>query len=341
MILSIESSCDDSAVAITELESKKVLFHTRMSQEAAHSVYGGVVPELAARIHADNLPDILDMAREYLPSLKAVAVTNAPGLVVSLLEGVMMAKAIALSLEIPLIAVNHIKGHIYSVFIEKESDFPLSILMLSGGHTQIIEAESYDRMKLVGSSLDDSVGESFDKVAKMLGLGYPGGPVIEKMAAKGDSERFALTIPLKNSKQIAFSYSGLKNSVRLLIEELGEGISEQDRCDVAASFQKAAFGHIFDKLKRYFVLRKNSAEDYDKMRPKKLAVVGGVSANLYFREHLVEMCLKYGYEVLFADLEYCSDNAAMIGRAAIDAYGLDAFIEMDDLDVKSRVDLES
>lgn len=330
MILSIESSCDDSAIALTELDSKKVIFHTRMSQEAAHSVYGGVVPELAARIHADNLPDILDKAKEYLPSVRAVAVTNAPGLVVSLLEGVMMAKAIGMSLGVPLIPVNHIKGHIYSVFIEKETSFPMSVLMLSGGHTQIIEADSYLDMKLIGASLDDSVGEGFDKVAKMLGLGYPGGPVIETMARRGDSGRFAFTVPLKSSREIAFSYSGLKNGVRLVIEELGDAISEQDKCDVAASFQKVAFEHIFDKLKRYFAT----------MRPKKLAVVGGVSANQYFREHIVEMCLANGVETVFAELEYCSDNAAMIGRAGVDAYEQEQFIDMDELDVQSRVDLE-
>jgi len=331
MILAIESSCDDSAISITEIDTKKVVFHERISQEAQHAPYGGVVPELAARIHADNLPDILAAAEAYLPSIKAVAVTNAPGLVVSLLEGVVMAKAIALALNVPLIPINHIKGHIYSVFIEKETLFPISVLMVSGGHTQVIEAKSYSDMRVVGSSLDDSAGESFDKVAKMLGLGYPGGPVIERLARRGDSERFAFTLPLRRSKEVAFSYSGLKNSVRLVIEELGAGMSEQDRCDVAASFQKAALGHIFDKLKRYFAT----------IRPQKLAVVGGVSANEYFREHLVELCRNYGVETLFADLEYCSDNAAMIGRAALDAYGEERFVAIDDLDVQSRVSLEN
>lgn len=341
MILAIESSCDDSAISLTEIDTKKVIFHERISQEAQHARYGGVVPELAARIHADNLPDILEAAAEYLPSVKAVAVTNAPGLVVSLLEGVMMAKAVALALNVPLIPVNHIKGHIYSVFIEKETSFPMSVLMVSGGHTQVIEVKSYNEMKVIGSSLDDSAGESFDKVGKMLGLGYPGGPVIERLAREGNSERFMFTIPLKSSKAVAFSYSGLKNGVRLVIEELGEGITQQDRCDVAASFQKAAFGHIFDKLKRYFVLKESSAEFHATIRPTKLAVVGGVSANEYFRENLVEMCLQYGVETVFADLEYCSDNAAMIGRAALDAYEEEKFITIDDLDVHSRVSLEN
>lgn len=341
MILAIESSCDDSAISITELGTRKVVFHERISQEAQHAQYGGVVPELAARIHADNLPEILKAAEEYLPAVKAVAVTNAPGLVVSLLEGVVMAKAIALALNVPVIPINHIKGHIYSVFIEKETQFPMSILMVSGGHTQVIEAKSYSDMRVVGSSLDDSAGESFDKVAKMLGLGYPGGPIIEELAKKGDRDRFAFTLPLKRSKEVAFSYSGLKNGVRLVIEELGEGITEQDRCDVAASFQKAALGHIFDKLKRYFVLKESSAELHATIRPQKLAVVGGVSANEYFREHLVELCLEYGVETLFADLQYCSDNAAMIGRAALDAYEEERFIAIDDLDVHSRVSLEN
>lgn len=331
MILSIESSCDDSAIAITEIESCKVLFHARISQEEDHAQYGGVVPELAARIHAVNLPDILEKAADFLPDVKAVAVTNGPGLVVSLLEGVMMAKALALALNVPLIPVNHIKGHIYSIFIEEaKTDFPMSVLMISGGHTQVIEAEGYDRMRVVGSSMDDSAGESFDKVAKMMGLGYPGGPVIESLAKGGDAKRFSLPKPLRQSRDVAFSYSGLKNAVRLHIEALGDGMGEAERRDLAASFQYSAFEHIFDKLKRYF----------DTIRPTTLAVVGGVSANGYFRQELDRLCTAYGIKTRYAQLAYCSDNAAMIGRAGVDAYHLKAFAAMDDLDVYSRSDLE-
>ncbi len=166
MILSIESSCDDSSIAITDIKTKKLIFHKKISQELQHSVYGGVVPELAARLHIEALPKILEETKEYFKELKAIAVTNSPGLSVTLMEGVTMAKALAISLDIPLIAVNHLKGHIYSLFIEKDEILPCTILLVSGGHTQIIEANSYEDMKIIASTMDDSFGESFDKVAK-------------------------------------------------------------------------------------------------------------------------------------------------------------------------------
>jgi len=190
--------------------------------------------------------------------------------------------------------------------------------------------DDYRTMRVVGSSMDDSAGESFDKVAKMLGLGYPGGPVIETLAKEGDPKRFELPKPLRQSKAVAFSYSGLKNAVRLHIESLGEEMTQQDMQDIAASFQASAFGHIFDKLKRYF----------DTIPPKDLAVVGGVSANTYFREGLERLCKTYGVQLHVAPLNYCSDNAAMIGRAAVEAYRLGDFADPDGVDVYSRSDLE-
>ena len=220
MILSIESSCDDSSIAITDIETKKLVFHKKISQELQHSVYGGVVPELAARLHVEALPKILEECKEYFPKLKAIAVTNAPGLSVTLMEGVTMAKALSVSLNLPLIAVNHLKGHIYSLFIEKEEVFPTTILLVSGGHTQIIEANSLKDMKLIASTMDDSFGESFDKVAKMMNLGYPGGPIVQEKGLKGDENRFDFPVPLRQSPNIEFSYSGLKNAVRMQIEKL-------------------------------------------------------------------------------------------------------------------------
>jgi len=250
MILAIESSCDDSAIAVARIDTKKIIFHKRLSQ-AQHNSYGGVVPELASRLHTLNLPQILEEVKDFLPSITAVAVTNGPGLSVSLLEGVMMAKALSISLDIPIIEIDHIKGHIFSVFIEKEAILPISALVVSGGHTMIVEANSYFDMKVIGKSLDDSIGESFDKVAKMLSLSYPGGPVIEELAKKGDENRFSWTIPLKQKKEIAFSYSGIKNSVRLEIQKL-KNPNQQDIYDIAASFQKIAFEHILDKSHRSF-----------------------------------------------------------------------------------------
>jgi len=326
MILSIESSCDDSSIAITEIKSKKLIYHKKISQELDHAKYGGVVPELAARLHATALPKILKETRGFFSHLKAVAVTNQPGLSVTLVEGVAMAQALAISLNLPLIAVNHLHGHIYSLFIEKETLFPQTILLVSGGHTQVIEAKSFDDFKIIASTMDDSFGESFDKVSKMLGLGYPGGPIVEEYAKKGDMDRFNFTVPLSNSPKIAFSYSGLKNQVRLQIEALGE-LDEQDRADICASFQKTASAHLLQKLKKIFKTKEI----------KDFAIVGGASANLYLRGEIEELCLSFGAKHHLAELRFCSDNAAMIGRYAVDAYRRERFSRFDEITSSPKV----
>lgn len=330
MILSIESSCDDSSIAITNIETKELIYHKKISQELQHSVYGGVVPELAARLHVEALPKILEECKEYFHALKAIAVTNAPGLSVTLMEGVTMAKALALSLDLPLIAVNHLKGHIYSLFIEKEEVLPITILLVSGGHTQIIEANSLNDMNIIASTMDDSFGESFDKVSKMMKLGYPGGPIVQEYALKGDENRFELPIPLRQSPNIEFSYSGLKNAVRLQIEKLENSeneISEQDKYDICACFQKTAVSHIMQKTKKLF---KQKA-------PKNFAIVGGASANIYLRTQIEDLCKTNKTNLYLSQLKYCSDNAAMIGRVAIEQYKQNDFISIDEIDVKSRL----
>lgn len=325
MILSIESSCDDSSIAITNIETNQLIFHKKISQEKQHACYGGVVPELASRLHAIDLPNILEECKPYLNDLKAVAVTNQPGLGVTLLEGIAMAKSIAVTKDIPLIPVHHLKGHIYSLFIEKEEILPLLVLLISGGHTQIIRVESLEKMTILATSIDDSVGESFDKTAKMMGLGYPGGPLIEQLALKGDENRFDLPVPLRNAKLIAFSLSGLKNAVRLTIEKLGgsEAMSEQDRCDLSASFQKAVKLHLIQKSKKIF--EQEGIKDF--------AIVGGASANLYIREAYEALCQKFGKRLHTAPLEFCSDNAAMIGRYAVEAYKKELFVDAYEIDV--------
>ena len=285
MILSIESSCDDSSVALTEIATKKMIYHKKISQESEHSVYGGVVPELASRLHAVDLPRVLEGALGYIDRVKAVAVTNQPGLSVTLNEGLMMAKTIATVQSLPLIAVHHLKGHIYSLFIEKETTLPMLVLLISGGHTQIIKVESFEKMEILATSMDDSVGESFDKCAKMMGLGYPGGPIIEELAREGDEDRFELPVPLRNSPLIAFSLSGLKNAVRLKIVSLGgmEEMTHRDRCDLSASFQKAVKLHLLQKSKKIFA--KESIKDF--------AIVGGASANIYLREAFEQLCKEF------------------------------------------------
>lgn len=330
MILSIESSCDDSSIAITNSETLELIYHKKISQELQHSVYGGVVPELAARLHIEALPKILEECVEYFPKLKAIAVTSAPGLSVTLMEGVTMAKALSISLDIPLISVNHLKGHIYSLFIEKEEVLPMTILLVSGGHTQIIEANSLNDMNLIASTMDDSFGESFDKVSKMLGLGYPGGPVVQEYALKGDENRFELPVPLRQNPNIEFSYSGLKNAVRLAIEKCVKEdgtISEQDKYDICASFQKTAITHIIQKTKKLFKQK----------IPTNFAIVGGASANIYLRTQIEELCAKNGTTLHLSQLKYCSDNAAMIGRVAVEQYKQKEFISIEQIDVQSRL----
>ena len=239
-----------------------------------------------------------------------------------------MAKAISIALNIPLIAVNHLKGHIYSLFIEKDAIFPMTTLLVSGGHTQIIEANSLNDMKILGKTLDDSFGESFDKVSKMLKLGYPGGPIVEKYAKNGDENRFSFPIPLSQSPNIEFSYSGLKNAVRLEIERLERTtLEEQDISDICACFQKTAVKHILQKLKKLFKQK----------TIKNFAIVGGASANLYLRKELENICLEYKSTLHLSELRYCSDNAAMIGRVAVEQYKQNDFINLEDLDIKSRL----
>ncbi len=322
MILSIESSCDDSAIAITEIATRKLLFHKKISQEIEHSVYGGVVPELASRLHAEALPRILELCTPYFSQLKAVAVTTTPGLAVTLVEGVTMAKAVSIALNIPIIGVNHLKGHIYSLFIEKETAFPLTVLLVSGGHTQVIEAKSFEEMKVVATTGDDSFGESFDKVAKMMDLGYPGGPAIEKLAVDGDRKRYPFTIPLHQSPLIAFSYSGLKNAVRLAVLDA----MSEDYKDIAASFEHIAVAHLIQKLKKYFKINP----------PKQFAIVGGASANQYLRKQIETLIAPFNATLLLSELKYCSDNAAMIGRVAVEMYNKEMFTPHNELHVSSR-----
>jgi N6-L-threonylcarbamoyladenine synthase len=325
MILSIESSCDDSSIAITEIATKKLIYHKKISQELEHSVYGGVVPELASRLHAEALPRILAECEPWFDQLKAVAVTNEPGLGVTLIEGVTMAKALSISLNIPILPINHLKGHIYSLFIEKEAVLPITVLLVSGGHTQLIEVKSYNEMETVATTMDDSYGESFDKVAKMMRLGYPGGPLIEKLSQDGDASRFAFTVPLWQSPLIAFSYSGLKNQVRLAVE----ANDPSSYPDIAAAFQKTATEHLIQKLKKYFKSHP----------PVRFAIVGGASANLYLRERVTNLLAPYKADLYLSDLMYCSDNAAMIGRVALEAYSLGREKSYRDIPINPRCKL--
>ncbi|ECR3050157.1 tRNA (adenosine(37)-N6)-threonylcarbamoyltransferase complex transferase subunit TsaD [Campylobacter coli] len=319
LILAIESSCDDSSIAVIDKDTLECKFHKKISQEMEHNVYGGVVPELAARLHSKALPKILEQCRGYFDKLCAIAVTNEPGLSVSLLSGISMAKTLALSLNLPLMAINHLKGHIYSLFLEEPICLDMGILLVSGGHTMVLYLGKDGKIEILARTNDDSFGESFDKVAKMMNLGYPGGVLIENLAQKAKLKNIHFNIPLKHSKELAYSFSGLKNAVRLEILK-HEILDEDIKAEIAYGFENAACGHIMDKLEKIFNLYKF----------KTFGVVGGASANLNLRTRLQNLCEKYQSKLKLAPLKYCSDNALMIARAGVDAYKRKEFVDIEE-----------
>ena len=339
-----------------------LVHYEKISQEKEHAKYGGVVPELAARLHTAALPEVILRAKEHFSALKAIAVTNEPGLSVSLLPGIVAAKALAAALNLPLISVNHLVGHIYSLFLSEQIKLPLGVLLVSGGHTMILDISETGVISMLGATSDDSFGESFDKSAKMLGLGYPGGPQIQNLALKGDDRAYDFSLPLKGTKRLEYSFSGLKNQVRLACLELENyripsensripsensripnenskipsensripsEILIQQKANIAASFERVACLHIIDRLKLAFSSQKWA----------RFGVVGGASANLRLRGMLESLCASYDCELLFAPLEYCSDNAAMIARAAVAKYHNKDFCES--LEMHPRSSLEN
>ncbi|MFG5098478.1 tRNA (adenosine(37)-N6)-threonylcarbamoyltransferase complex transferase subunit TsaD [Campylobacter lari] len=318
LILAVESSCDDSSIAIIDKNTYECKFHKKISQEQEHSQYGGVVPELAARLHTQALPNILSQCEKYFNDLCAIAVTNEPGLSVSLIGGVAMAKILAISLNLPLIAINHLKGHIYSMFLGKKACFDMGVLLVSGGHTMVLFIDNQGQITEIARTNDDSFGESFDKVAKMMNLGYPGGAIIENLAKNAKESNLEFSIPLLHSKELAYSFSGLKNQVRL--EILKEELTQERKNQIAFAFQKTAIAHIMNKLEKIF-------KEY---KFKRFGIVGGASANLSLRSQIEHLCQSYQCELLLAPLEYCSDNALMIARAACEAYERKEFVSIED-----------
>lgn len=329
-ILGIESSCDDSSLALMDINTFECIKQSKISQETEHSRYGGVVPELAARLHTAALPNLLEQFEPYFKDIKAVCVTSEPGLSVSLIGGVSMAKTLSVALNIPLISVNHLIGHIYSLFLDSAAKFPLGVLLVSGGHTMVLDIDKNANIEVVLTTSDDSFGESFDKVAKMMNLGYPGGAIIESLAKSGDKERFKFTVPLRHNNRLEYSFSGLKNQVRLEIEKLGENITEQDKSNISFAFQKAAIAHIMDKLSKVFETKKWS----------KFGIVGGASANLSLRKEIENLCDKHNSKLLVAPLKYCSDNALMIARAGIEKYKNKEFINHKELQIQPKLNLK-
>lgn len=314
-ILGIDTSCDDSAAAVI-VDGKKVLSSIVSSQETVHKRYGGIVPELASRRHIEMIwpvtEEALRVARIGLEDISGIAVCHGPGLIGSLLVGCSFAKAICYSRNIPLIPVNHIEGHIFSSFLKEDGsvldiEFPFLSLIVSGGHTSLYRVDGFGLYKELGRTRDDAAGEAYDKVSKLLGLGYPGGPVIDNLAKEGNSE----AIPYPRAYlpgSLDFSFSGLKTAVRLEIQRT-EG-RKQSTEDIAASFQAAVIDVIIKKVE--LALRVEGLND--------LAVSGGVGANSTLRKELISMAKKKGLRLFMPPLQYCTDNAAMIALAGYYKY---------------------
>lgn len=313
-VLGIESSCDETAAAVVEPDGR-VLANVIASQIDVHATYGGVVPELASRHHLRNLIPVLEQALEKVGGLNgidAIAVTHGPGLVGALLVGVQAAKAMAWSRGLPLVGVSHLEGHLLSPFLYGENwgppegfDFPFIALLASGGHTSLYEVRAADQIELIGQTRDDAAGEAYDKVAKMLGLGYPGGPVIDKLAAHGDAGAVKLPKPLPKKTQIEFSFSGLKTAVWHHLRKSGPPQNDQAVADLCASFQHAAVDQL---------VRKSIAACELKKIPR-LVITGGVAANRGLRQKAAEACTANGIEFALPSFATCTDNAAMIAYA--------------------------
>lgn len=316
IVLGLETSCDETAAAVVTSE-RRVLAERLWSQLADHEPYGGVVPELAARAHLQVLDRLVAEAMMEaeigFAGLDGIAATAGPGLIGGLIVGVMTAKAIAAVHAKPFLAINHLEAHALTARLTDAVDFPYLLLLVSGGHCQLLYAEGVGRYRRLGTTLDDALGEAFDKVAKVLGLGYPGGPAVELAARAGDPARFALPRPMKGRPGCDFSFSGLKTAVIHAIDALPPGaLAPQDVHDLCASFQAAAGDALVDR----------TARALDEVRADMLVVAGGVAANGYLRERLGELARSRGVRLIAPPQRLCTDNAAMVAWAGVERLGL-------------------
>ena len=309
-ILAIESSCDETAAAVVQ-DGRKVLSNIISSQIEIHKLYGGVVPEIASRKHIEKVIQVVDEALKEasltMDEIDAVAVTYGPGLVGALLVGVSAAKSIAFAYNKPLIGVHHIEGHISANYIENEElEPPFLCLVVSGGHTNLVIVKDYGEYEVLGKTRDDAAGEAFDKVARAIGLGYPGGPKIQKISEEGNKDAIAFPRAKVADNPFDFSFSGLKSSVLNYINSCEMKGEEINKADIAASFQEA----VVD------VLVSHTIEGAKQLGFKKIAMAGGVASNTVLREEMKEACERRGFKFYHPSPILCTDNAAMIGAAA-------------------------
>ncbi len=318
-ILAIESSCDETSAAICA--DGKILSN-HIANQTIHEKYGGVVPELASRAHIQNIVPVVDVAlataKTTLHQVDAIAFTQAPGLIGSLLVGTQFAKSLALALDKPLIAVHHMQAHVLANLIDdNHPDFPFLCLTVSGGHTQIVLAKSPLELEVIGETIDDAAGEAFDKTAKLLGLPYPGGPLVDKYAANGNPQAFAFAEP--QIPELNFSFSGLKTSVLYFLQKQTPEFIQQNMANLCASVQHTIITILMKKMKKAV----------QQTGVKRVCIAGGVSANSGLRKTLQANGEKYGWQTFIPKFEYCTDNAAMIAITAYYKYQAGIFTTLD------------
>ena len=329
IILGIESSCDETAVSIiqeNENDKPLILSNIISSQIDVHKEFGGVVPELAARSHVEKIDLIAKKAIEEsnikIKDIDAVAVTAGPGLIVCLSVGLSFGKTIAQSLKKPFIAVNHLEGHALSPKLNSKIDYPYLLLLISGGHSQFLSVEGLGKYKRLGTTIDDAVGEAFDKTAKLLGIEFPGGPRIEEYAKKGNPNKYELPKPIINRGGCNLSFAGLKTAVLRVTKQIK---TDQEKYDLAASFQKTVEEILYIKSKVAFKEFKNINRDRDNA----FVVAGGVAANKKIREVLIKLCEEENFNAIFPPINLCGDNAAMIAMVGLEKYKKKQFDNLD------------
>jgi len=329
IILGIESSCDETAVSIIQENNKgqpSILSNIVSSQVDVHKEFGGVVPELAARSHIEKIDLIAKKAikesKIRLQDINAIAATAGPGLIVCLSVGLSFGKTIALSLKKPFIAVNHLEGHALSPKLNYKIDYPYLLLLISGGHSQFLSVEGLGKYKRLGTTIDDAVGEAFDKTAKLIGIEFPGGPKIEEFAKLGDKDFYSLPKPIINRGGCNLSFAGLKTAVL----KISKGIkSDQEKYNLAASFQKTIEEILCKKSKVAFKEFKKSSNS----KKNTFVIAGGVASNKSIRQKLIDLSLKEKFDPIFPPINLCSDNAAMIAMVGLEKYKLGLYDNLD------------
>ena len=329
LILGIETSCDETAASIITENDKgipTVLSNIVSSQVDVHKEFGGVVPELAARSHIEKIDWIVEKAisdsGKKIEEIDAVASTAGPGLIVCLSVGLSFGKAFASAINKPFIAVNHLEGHALSPKLNSHLNYPYLLLLISGGHSQYLSVQGLGKYKRLGTTIDDALGEAFDKTAKLLGIEFPGGPQIEVLAKKGDPEKYDLPKPIFNKGGCNLSFAGLKTAILKISKSIK---TEQEKFDLAASFQKTVEEILNKKTKIAF----EEFEKENKLKEKVFVVAGGVAANKKIRSMLINLCEANNYKSIFPPIELCGDNAAMIAMVGLEKYKLNEFNDLD------------